>query len=40
MTSNEEMANLDKNIEQLKQCKPLKECQVKLLCEKVLRLEF
>lgn len=38
MTSNEEMANLDKNIEQLKQCKPLKECQVKSLCDKVLLL--
>ena len=33
--TNSEIANLDKWIEQLKQCKPLEEGQVKQLCEKV-----
>ncbi len=28
-------ANLDNWIDQLRQCKPLEEIQVKLLCEKV-----
>ena len=32
-----EVADLDKWIEQLKECKPLEECQVKVLCEKVLQ---
>jgi len=31
-----EIADLDKWIEQLKECKPLEECQVKVLCEKVI----
>ena len=30
-----EISDLDKWIEQLKECKPLEECQVKVLCEKV-----
>ena len=34
--SRTEIADLDKWIEQLKECKPLEECQVKVLCEKVL----
>ena len=34
--SNGEIADLDKWIEQLKNCKPLEECQVKNLCEKVI----
>jgi len=33
--SKTEIADLDKWIEQLKQCQPLEECQVKILCEKV-----
>ena len=33
-----EVADLDKWIEQLKECKPLEECQVKVLCEKVLQI--
>ena len=33
--SKSEIADLDKWIEQLKQCQPLEECQVKILCEKV-----
>ena len=33
--SRTEIADLDKWIEQLKQCQPLEECQVKILCEKV-----
>jgi hypothetical protein len=36
--SKAEIADLDKFIEQLKQCKTLEECQVKVLCEKVLHL--
>ena len=32
-----EISDLDKWIEQLKECKPLEECQVKVLCEKVLQ---
>ena len=31
-----EIADLDKWIEQLKECKPLEECQIKVLCEKVI----
>ena len=31
-----EIADLDKWIEQLKNCQPLEECQVKTLCEKVI----
>ena len=31
-----EIADLDKWIEQLKKCKPLEECQVKTLCQKVI----
>jgi hypothetical protein len=30
-----EIGNLDSYIEQLMQCKPLKESEVKFLCEKV-----
>ena len=30
-----EIADLDKWIEQLKNCEPLEECQVKTLCDKV-----
>jgi serine/threonine-protein phosphatase 2A catalytic subunit len=33
--SSGEINNLDKFIEQLVQCKPLKETEVKFLCEKV-----
>ena len=33
--SKSEIADLDKWIEQLKDCQPLEECQVKILCEKV-----
>ena len=33
-----DIADLDKWIEQLKECKPLEECQVKVLCEKVLQI--
>ena len=33
--SKTEIADLDKWIEQLKECQPLEECQVKILCEKV-----
>jgi hypothetical protein len=33
--SKAEIADFDKWIEQLKECKPLEECQVKVLCEKV-----
>ena len=33
--SKTEIADLDKWIEQLKDCQPLEECQVKILCEKV-----
>ena len=31
-----EIADLDKWIEQLKECQRLEECQVKTLCEKVI----
>ena len=34
--SKTEIADLDKWIEQLKECQPLEECQVKILCEKVI----
>ena len=37
LTKNE-ISDLDKWIEQLKECKPLEECQVKILCEKVIFL--
>jgi hypothetical protein len=30
-----DISNLDNHIEQLMQCKPLKEAEVKFLCEKV-----
>ena len=33
--SKTEIADLDKWIEQLKECQSLEECQVKILCEKV-----
>ena len=33
--SKKDFADLDKWIEQLKNCQPLEECQVKILCEKV-----
>ena len=39
LTKNE-IADLDKWIEQLKECKPLEECQVKILCEKVILLNI
>ena len=35
MNSNNEVANLDRQTEQLLECKPLKEIEVKHLCEKV-----
>ena len=35
-----EISDLDKWIEQLKECKPLEECQVKILCEKVIFLNL
>ena len=34
--SKTEIADLDKWIELLKDCQPLQECQVKILCEKVI----
>jgi hypothetical protein len=33
--SKTEIGDFDKWIEQLKECQPLEECQVKILCEKV-----
>ena len=33
--SRTELSDLDQWIEQLKNCQPLEECQVKILCEKV-----
>ena len=39
LTKNE-ISDLDKWIEQLKECKPLEECQVKILCEKVIFLNL
>ena len=33
-----DIADLDKWIEQLKECQPLEECQVKILCEKVINI--
>ena len=39
LTKNE-LSDLDKWIEQLKECKPLEECQVKILCEKVIFLNL
>ena len=38
--SKTEINDLDKWIEQLKQCQPLEECQVKILCEKVINLIY
>ena len=38
--SKSEIADLDKWIEQLKECQPLEECQVKILCEKVINLIY
>jgi hypothetical protein len=38
--SKTEIADLDKWIEQLKECQPLEECQVKILCEKVNKRYF
>lgn len=35
MNTNNEPFNLDTCIEQLRKCHPLKECQVKALCDKV-----
>ena len=34
--SKTEVSEFDKWIEQLKGCQPLEECQVKILCEKVI----
>ena len=34
--SKTEISDLDKWIEQLKECIPLEECEVKLLCDKVI----
>ena len=38
--SKTEIADFDKWIEQLKQCQPLEECQVKILCEKVIPINL
>ena len=35
--SKSEISDLDKWIAQLKDCQPLEECQVKTLCEKVIK---
>ena len=35
-----EIADFDKWIEQLKNCQPLEECQVKILCEKVIPIKL
>ena len=35
-----EISDLDKWIEQLKNCEPLEECQVKTLCDKVNNKKF
>ena len=35
-----EIGNLDSYIEQLMQCKPLKESEVKFLCEKVKSINY
>ena len=37
--SKSEIGDFDKWIEQLKQCQPLEECQVKILCEKVILIK-
>ena len=37
--SKSEISDLDKWIVQLKDCQPLEECQVKTLCEKVIKLK-
>ena len=38
--SKAEIADFDKWIEVLKQCQPLEECQVKILCEKVILIIY
>jgi hypothetical protein len=38
--SKSEISDLDKWIEQLKDCQPLEECQVKILCEKVILIKI
>ena len=38
--SKTEIADFDKWIEVLKQCQPLEECQVKILCEKVIQIIY
>ena len=38
--SRTEIADLDKWIEQLKDCQPLEESQVKVLCEKVIQIKI
>ncbi len=38
--SKSEISDLDKWIEQLKECQPLEECQVKILCEKVILIKI
>ena len=38
--SKSEISDLDKWIEQLKECQPLEECQVKILCEKVNKIPY
>jgi hypothetical protein len=38
--SKSEIEDLDKWIEQLKECQPLEECQVKTLCEKVILKKY
>ena len=38
--SKTEISDLDQWIEQLKNCQPLEECQVKILCEKVYQLKY
>ena len=38
--SKSEISDLDKWIEQLRECQPLEESQVKTLCEKVISLKL
>ena len=38
--SKSEIEDLDKWIEQLKECQPLEECQAKILCEKVILKKY
>ena len=36
MIGSNEANNLDQQIDSLMQCKPLKECEIKVICEKVI----